>query len=146
MAAINIFPDPAVLLVNTGIFVANAYAINHLIVKPFLKSRRHQESMTEDAVKEASELLSKSDELNKRVQEALAKQQEKLAARHESTLKRASEESEGILERARQESETVVQNSDRNRLAQMTEVRAGMEQSAREVAEKIYDRLLTPQA
>jgi F0F1-type ATP synthase membrane subunit b/b' len=61
MAAVNLVPNPAVLVVQAGVFLVNLVLVKKLYVEPYLRVRDRREAMTVGSRDEAARALAECD-------------------------------------------------------------------------------------
>lgn len=71
MAQLNLVPDPAIVGTQIVIFVANMAIVKKFFVEPYLKLRSKRDALTTGSQAEAARLLYESDQIAKKVEDAI---------------------------------------------------------------------------
>ena len=74
MSSLNLVPNPSVMVVQAGLFIANFVAIKKLLLEPYLKVYDKRQSLTVGNKSEADQLIQKNEnamlEIKQRILEA----------------------------------------------------------------------------
>ena len=71
MSSLNLTPNPSILLVQLGLFLANLFVIKKLILQPYLALRARREAMTTGNAGEAQKLAHEASEKAKQIDDKL---------------------------------------------------------------------------
>lgn len=114
MASLNLVPDPELLVIQAGIFLANLVVVKKLMIDPYLRLKDKRLAMTtggqEEAEKTLQECRQKSLDLERQVSEArtaakVTRQEKKSEADadYQKTLAEAKKEASEYLDKLRGE-------------------------------------------
>lgn len=116
MSSLNLNPNPTVMLVQTGIFIANFWAIKKLFLEPYLKLADKRSNLTFGNREEA-------DALNRRNEEAL----KKLTAKLEQARDEAAKMRHQVAEQTEVKRQSVVGDAESEAKKVVEEVRASIQ-------------------
>lgn len=113
MADLNLIPDPKVLVVNTGIFLANLICVKKLFVEPYLELKSKRGANTTGNQEQSNRFLNQNEELEKQIDTTLNKAYEdstelrkkltlEAVSRREESLRNARLEADKLLEGVRE--------------------------------------------
>ncbi len=71
MAQLNLAPEPAIVAIQIGVFLANMVIVKKLFVDPYLRMRSKREAMTSGSKADATRLLYECDEIANKLQESI---------------------------------------------------------------------------
>lgn len=71
MAQLNLVPEPAVVAIQIGVFLANIVIVKKLFVDPYLRMRLQREALTSGSKADATRLLYECDEIASKLQESI---------------------------------------------------------------------------
>ncbi len=126
MASLNLVPNPSVMIVQTGIFLANFVIIKKLFLEPYLKVSDKRVAMTAGGVKDA-------DSIEKANLESQAKIDSKMSdVRDEATKIRQLAQSE-----AQQEATSIVSAAEEDARNTVNAVREDIRKNTEEERQKI---------
>lgn len=111
MAGLNLTPNPAIMAVQAGVFLANIYVVKKLWLDPYMKVYKKRQEKTRGAQSEAESILKRNvasiSEIDGRISQASIDAKAVRARIHDDMSK---EKNAALLEAA-QEAEQIVQTS-----------------------------------
>lgn len=141
MAELNLVPNPTLLVVQGGVFLANIWLIDKLILKPYLKLKDARDRLTvgnQDATRSIhQEIENKSKIIRERLDKALdAARLELNAARQEAT-----KQQEQMVNMAQENLERDLDHFRTSLKITLLEERAKTSQVVEGVSSEIYKKL-----
>jgi F0F1-type ATP synthase membrane subunit b/b' len=95
MAELNLIPNPTLLAVQTGVFLANVWIVNALILKPYQKLKESRENLTTGKQDESkavrAEIAVRLDDIKKQTSDAFEKARKMLAQAREQASNQQAE-------------------------------------------------------
>ncbi|SME91162.1 ATP synthase F0 subunit B [Pseudobacteriovorax antillogorgiicola] len=110
MSSLNLVPNPTVMTVQAGIFIANFFVIKKLLLEPYLKVYDKRQNLTVGNKSEAESLLQKNETTLKQIKETLqAASDEATSIRSELTAQ-ASVKKGQLISSAEQEAKATIES------------------------------------
>jgi F0F1-type ATP synthase membrane subunit b/b' len=100
MAGLHLVPNPAVLLVQTGLFVANVIVVKKLMLEPYLRVRAKRFSATEGSLDFAATTTETNEKLTKELELKLMSAQAEIKRDAQLLIDKANAEREVLLKSA----------------------------------------------
>jgi F0F1-type ATP synthase membrane subunit b/b' len=100
MAGLHLMPNPGVLLVQTGLFVANVIVVKKLMLEPYLKVRAKRFSATEGSLDFAATTTETNEKLTKELELKLMSAQAEIKRDAQLVIDKANAEREVLLKGA----------------------------------------------
>ncbi len=142
MSSLNLSPNPAIMAITAGIFVANLIAVKKLFLEPYLKVRdqRIKATFGNQAAAEQLELenIRSTENIRNRIAQA------SLEARNfrESTLVTAKQKRDELLAAASKEATEVVTDLRGNLVKELAEQRQAVPAIVQQLSRQFVDRLI----
>lgn len=141
-SSLNLSPDPIVIGVQAGLFLANMYVVKKLMLDPYLKVRSAREAKTGGSQDDAQALLAKAAELDQAMTEKMRVAHKAASATRESIKSAAQAQRASTLakaEAAAKKEQTEIQNAISANLA---EERSKQQQTVGQITDE-FVRLAT---
>ena len=126
MGSLNLVPNPTVMAVQAGLFVANFVAVKKLLLDPYLKVYDKRQNLTVGNQNEAAELLQKNESAMKEIKQTL------LNASEEATKLRNTLTSEANATKA-----NLIKSAETDAKASVYSVRKQIQDSMKEELAKV---------
>jgi F0F1-type ATP synthase membrane subunit b/b' len=97
MAGLHLMPNPEVLLVQTGLFVASVVVVKKLMLEPYLKVRAKRFSATEGSLDFAATTTETNEKLTKELELKLMSAHAEIKREAQRLIDKATEEREALL-------------------------------------------------
>lgn len=111
MASLNLIPNPSVLAVQTGLFLANIYVIKKLIVEPYMVVREQRDRLTVGSKDEAEHAIEESKKVFEYIKDAL----------HSASLK-VKDEREGLRQNALMQRKEIISAAEQEAKAEINDI------------------------
>ncbi len=139
MSGLNLTPNPVVIAVQGGIFLAALVVIKTTILEPYLMLRKKRESMTTGVKGSADALVARGEkleaEINGQLQAAIAEMREaskkikdSAVERQQSILKASASDSQVFLTKANSELKEMIQGERAKLTSAADQVASSIEQ------------------
>ena len=142
MSSLNLVPNPTVMLVQAGLFVANFVVIKKLILEPYLSVYDRQQAKTTGSQSEAERLDLESIDLEKKIAAAIDTTKDNLAEQRQAALKAARSESEAVVAAAETSANQTIETMRQEVAATIAEERAKIPGIVEEMSELVVQRVL----
>jgi len=142
MAGLNLVPNPAVLLVQSGIFLTTLYAVKKLFITPYLSVREKRQSVTVGAHSGAEKLnadaRSTQEHIDKKMSAVIEESKQTLSM----TKQEINEEKNKIIEQARKESAEIVEHMRQQLTKELAEERAKVPAVVNQLTEAVFNKAM----
>ncbi len=142
MSAFNLTPDPAVMIVQAGVFMTGIVIVNKLYLQPYLKVRTRREALTTGSKAHAEELLEKNKQIAAMIASKASAAQADVAQMREQKIHGATSQKQKIVSGAEQEAKSTIE-SMRSQIAQeIKSAKAELGGVVKKVADEMYQEVL----
>lgn len=100
MASLNLVPNPSVMIVQTGIFLANFVIIKKLFLEPYLKVSDKRAAVTTGGVKDADSIVKSNLESQARIDSKMSDVRDEAAKLRQLAQSEAQKEATSIVSAA----------------------------------------------
>lgn len=142
MSSLNLSPNPTIMAITAGIFVANLIAVKKLFLEPYLKVRDQRIKATFGNQSEAEQLEVENSRATENIRTRIS--QASLDARNfrESTLVTAKQKRDELLAAASKEASEVVNAMRGNLVKELAEQRQAVPAIVQQLSRQFVDRLI----
>ncbi len=142
MAELNLIPNPTLLAVQTGIFLANVWIVNTLILKPYQKLKESREHLTTGKQDESkavrAEIAVRLDDIKKQTSAAFEKARKMLGQAREQ----ASSQQAEIVSKAHLAAQAELDQFRSALRSNLDQERAKAPQVVHGLAQEVFQKLL----
>ena len=126
MASLNLVPNPGLLLVQAGIFLANMVVVRKLMVDPYLSLKDRRQALTTGSKEEGEALLRECHQKNEALSQQIAKSRLEASAFRQQQCLEAESEAHALVAGAKKEASEYAE-------ALRTELRENLRQESEKV-------------
>ena len=142
MASLNLVPNPPVLIVQAGIFLANLAIIKKLYVDPYLTVRDRRDALTLGNKDAAAAALQEAEATQQKIAHVLAGAVDAAKKSRETVRLAAIEKRNGILGLAEAEAKAVVQAVEKQIQAELAAEKAKVPAIVAALTQEVYQLAL----
>lgn len=142
MSSLNLVPNPTVMAVQAGIFLANFVVAKKLILEPYLRVHRQRTKLTDGSKAEAADIIKKNDETAVEIKQQIkSATQEAEEIRSELTNK-ASEAKRRLISEAEETARNALEEAERVVSESLSTEKAKIPSMIKELSETIVQQVL----
>lgn len=138
MASLNLVPNPPVLVVQAGIFLANLAIIKKLYVDPYLTVRDRREKLTVGNREDATKALQQAEATQTRIAEVLTNAAETARKGKDSVRAVAIEKRNSVLSAAEAEAKAQVEAVERQIQSELAAEKAKIPGVVAQLTQEVY--------
>jgi len=142
MAELNLVPNTTVVVVQTGIFLANLVVVKKLIVDPYMRLREKRDSMTSGAQGDAVRLTAESETMARQIEERLNAASREAASARDATRQGANTKADAIRKSAETDAKAAVAKVSAEVAAELTQQKAKIPAVVKQISDDVF-RLAT---
>ena len=142
MSSLNLVPNPTVMLVQTGLFLANFVVVKKLILEPYLSVYDKQQSKTVGNQAEAEALAKESIALEKQIDASIDEVKNRLSSTRESTLADIQKQRDAIVAAAEAKSSATIDAMRKEIQEVVAAERTKIPATVEEMSELVVNRVL----
>ncbi|MFQ5699471.1 MAG: hypothetical protein ACE5IL_14460 [Myxococcota bacterium] len=139
---LSLFPEPRLLAVNIGIFLALIYPIDRLLLRPLVRVLEQRELRTRGVLARAEAVAQQAAELRREFEARLQEARHRAAERRLVILAEGEREDAATLEGARSQAASVLESVRRGIEAELEAARQGLQADAAELGREAAGRIL----
>jgi len=138
MASFELFPDPAVLVVETGIFLVNVAIIKKLMLDPYLQLKDKREAATIGSKEGASAVLNKCESIASTISATLTAAAEETVVIKDAIITDAASQRDALLKTAEGEAKATIDAIQTAIQKQLSEERSKIDSVVSQLTEEVY--------
>lgn len=138
MAGINLVPNPTVLVVQTGIFLANLIIVKKFIVEPYVALRDKRAAMTTGQQTEAVKILAQCDVMTQTITASVQTAISDSSKVAQGILVEAQKKKDAILKSAEEKAKSAIEAAKSEIAATLQQERSKVPEVVRKLADEIY--------
>ncbi len=142
MASLNLVPNPLVILVQSGFFLASYVVVKHFYVVPYQKLRARRIAATVGSKDNASEILKSNEESAERIRIQLNDAMKNARQIVDEAKKKAASKRESLLEAAEKDAELTLSSLRGELKANLETERKAIPQVVEALGNKFFEKLL----
>lgn len=138
MASLNLIPNPSVLVVQAGVFLANILVVKKLFVEPYLMVRDRREQLTIGGKDEASQAFAEADRTAADIQTRLSAAMAAAKKERDSLREVATQKRQALLAEAEAQAKKHVDSVEQQIKSEMTAERAKIPGIVASLTDEVY--------
>lgn len=138
MASLNLIPNPSVLAVQAGVFMANVVVVKKLFVDPYLKVRDARDNATQGSKEEADRLYSKSETLAEEIQQKITQASAEARQTREGIRQDAIAKRRKIMQEAESEARQKVDEVEQRIKSELAEQQKRIPEIVGQLTDEVY--------
>lgn len=143
MSSLNLSPNPTVMLVQTGIFLANFVAIKKLFLDPYLTLADKRQELTVGNQRDAQVLEQKNEETLRILASKIDQARDEAALTRTQVTTEANSKRDAILSEAELEAKRTIEEMRVQIREELAEERSKLPGIVQELTEAMYQRTVT---
>ncbi len=142
MSAFNLSPNPAVMIVQAGVFLTAIAVVKKLYLEPYLRVRGRRDAMTTGSKAHADELVDRNNQLTKQITSRVSEAHQSTRQLREELIKSAATNKQKIVSSAEDEAKATV-DAMRTQITQdIKAAQAQIPDVVRNVSDTVYREVL----
>ena len=142
MGSLNLTPNPSVLLVQTGVLIANVVVVKKLLLDPYLKVYEKRQSMTKGSKNKASELIKHNEgaliDINKKIESAASGARD----HREKLYQEAVAKRETMIGKAESDAKSIIEDAKKRVSAELQEEKNKIPQVVKKLSDELYQHTM----
>jgi F0F1-type ATP synthase membrane subunit b/b' len=142
MSSLNLVPNPTIMVIEAGIFLANFFVVKKLLLEPYLESLEARSKLTIGSQSLAAQLDQDNakalDTISRRLQEAAAE----VRLYRENTLLVAKQKRDEVLAVATRDANEIVNHVRTDLARELVEQRRRIPDLVRNLSQQLVDRIV----
>ena len=143
MSALNLVPNVAVMAAQTGVFVANYYAVKKLLLEPYLKVYDKRRSLTVGSKEDSIRLIQSNSDKELKIKSDLEKAYADAKVILETSVSKANTEREAIVTSADAEVKSYLDSARKELAADLAEVNKKVPDMVNGITDVIFEKVLS---
>lgn len=143
MSALNLVPNVAVMAAQTGVFVANYYAVKKLLLEPYLKVYDKRRSLTVGSKEDSIRLIQSNSDKELKIKSSLEKAYGDAKAILETSVSGANAEKEEIISSADAEVKSYLEEARKELASDLVEVNKQVPAMVNGITDVIFEKVLS---
>ena len=143
MSALNLVPNVAVMAAQTGVFVANYFAVKKLLLEPYLEVYDKRRALTVGSQEESNNLIKSNLEKELKIKSDLEKAFEEAKVVLQTSLSEANVKKETIVSDADAEVKSFLEKSRKELAADLSEINGKVPEMVDGITNVILDKVLS---
>ena len=143
MSALNLVPNVAVMAAQTGVFVANYYAVKKLLLEPYLEVYDKRRSLTVGNKEDSIRLIQSNSDKELKIKSDLEKAYADAKVILETSVSKANTEREAIVSSADAEVKSYLDSARKELAADLAEVNKKVPEMVNGITDVIFDKVLS---
>lgn len=138
MATINLVPNPTVLVVQTGVFLANLVIVKKLILEPYLALKDKRESLTSGQASDAQKILADCETMTQKITTTIQSAVSESSKAAQSILADAQKKKDAILKVAEEKAKATFESAKSEIAESLAQEKGKVPEAVRKLADEIY--------
>ncbi len=142
MAQLDLIPDPKIMVIQTGIFLANIYVVKKFYVEPYLKLKAKREFLTVGSQDQAQAAATEAGKLSAEIKARIDSFYSQSKAYAEDSRQKATLEQKAILHKAENEAKSTVEQTSSAIAQMLDEEKTKVPQIVDRISAQLFAQLL----
>ena len=143
MSSLNLVPNVAVMAAQTGVFVANYYAVKKLLLNPYLEVYDKRRALTVGSREDSIKLVQSNSDKEMKIKSDLEKAFADAKVILETSVTNASSEKEAIISSADAEVKSFLESARKDLSADLVEMNKKVPDMVDGITNVIFEKVLS---
>ena len=143
MSSLNLVPNVAVMAAQTGIFVANYYAVKKLLLEPYLKVYDKRRSLTVGSKEDSIRLIQENSDKELKIKSDLEKAFSDAKSVIDATVSDANTERDNIISKADAEVKAYLEGARKELASDLDEINQKVPAMVDGITNVIFEKVLS---
>ena len=143
MSSLNLVPNVAVMAAQTGIFVANYYAVKKLLLEPYLKVYDKRRSLTVGSKEDSIRLIQENSDKELKIKSDLEKAFSDAKSVIDATVSGANTERDNIISKADAEVKAYLEGARKELASDLDEINQKVPAMVDGITNVIFEKVLS---
>lgn len=142
MSSLNLVPNPTIMVIEAGIFLANFFVVKKFLLEPYLKVHSERVRLTEGSQTHAEHLQQESSQAVDQIQARLQEVGSEARGLREQALSSAKQKRDELVAHATEEANRVVSSMRQELSRELEEQRRRVPELVRNLSQQLVDKIV----
>ncbi len=142
MSSLNLVPNPTIMVIQAGLFLANFFVVKKFLLEPYLKVHSERVKLTEGSQQQAEHLQQESSQAVDRIHARLQEVGVETRSLREQTIATARIKRDDLVSRATEEANRVVASMRQELSRELEEQRRLVPDLVRSLSQQLVDKIV----